>query len=260
MAYGVIEAIRHAAAHLGLSWLVPVGAACVALDRVGSLCLWLGALARIPASVGISDYLPRSFARIHPRHGSPANAIWAQAVLVGVLVMLGQSGTSVRGAYNVLIEMMVVTSMLPFLFLFGAAIKLSSGAPVQGESRIWGGRPVLVSIALIGMLATAGSIVVASCAASGGSASGDGRTQNSRPDGDPACARCFVVWSRQFPGAPQIGNGALRCGRVTTRWSRGPCIVHIDGLSPTSNLVCVPSGRNLDPDWRKARGYDASEA
>ena len=90
-----------------------------------------------------------------------ANAIWAQAVLVAVLIMLGQSGTSVRGAYNVLIEMMVVTSMLPFLLLFGAAIKLSSGAPVKGESRIWGGRPVLVSVAVIGLMATAASIVVA---------------------------------------------------------------------------------------------------
>lgn len=159
--YGVIEAIRTAAAHLGLGWLVPVGAACVVLDRLGSLCLWLGALARIPMSAGIAEYLPRSFAKIHPRHRSPANAIWIQAVLVAGLVLLGQSGTSVRGAYNVLIEMMVVTSMLPFILLFGAAIKLSSGPPVPGESRIWGGRPVLVFVALMGLLATAGSLVVA---------------------------------------------------------------------------------------------------
>jgi amino acid transporter len=159
--FGVIEAIRTAAAHLGLGWLIPIGAACVVLDRLGSLCLWLGALARIPISVGIADYLPRGFARIHPRYKSPANAIWTQAVLVAVIVILGQSGTSVRGAYNVLIEMMVVTSMLPFLLLFGAAIKLSSGPSVKSESRIWGGRPVLVFVALIGLLATAGSIVVA---------------------------------------------------------------------------------------------------
>jgi amino acid transporter len=61
--YGVIEAIRTAAAHLGLGWLVPVGAACVVLDRLGSLCLWLGALARIPMSGGIAEYLPRSLQR-----------------------------------------------------------------------------------------------------------------------------------------------------------------------------------------------------
>jgi hypothetical protein len=45
--------------------------------------------------------------------------------------------------------------------LFGAAIKLSCGVPVKGESRIWGGRPTLVFVAVIGLMATAASIVVA---------------------------------------------------------------------------------------------------
>jgi amino acid transporter len=159
--YGVIEAIRTAAANLHLSWLVPLGAACVVLDRLGSLCLWLGSLARIPSSAGIARYLPSGFARIHPRYASPANAIWIQTLLVALLVILGQSGTTVRGAYNVLIEMMVVTSMLPFLFLFGAVIRLSAGLPVPGEIRIWGGRTALVIIAVVGLVATVGSIVVA---------------------------------------------------------------------------------------------------
>ena len=159
--YGVVEAMRTAAANLHLSWLVPVAAACVVLDRLGSLCLWLGALARLPSSAGIANYLPSGFARIHPRYASPANAIWMQTLLVALLVILGQSGTTVRGAYNVLIEMMVLTSMLPFLFMFGAAIRLSSGPSVDGEIRIWGGRPMLVFIALAGLLATVGSIVVA---------------------------------------------------------------------------------------------------
>jgi amino acid transporter len=159
--YGVIEAIRTAARNLHLSWLVPVGAACVVLDRLGSLCLWLGSLARIPSSAGVADYLPSGFARIHPRYASPANAIWIQTLLVALLVILGQSGTTVRGAYNVLIEMMVVTSMLPFLFLYGAVIRLSRGPSVRGEIRIWGGGHVLVVIAMVGLVATVGSIVVA---------------------------------------------------------------------------------------------------
>ncbi len=32
---------------------------------------------------------------------------------------------------------------------------------MKGEGRIWGGRPTLVFVALIGLMATAGSIVVA---------------------------------------------------------------------------------------------------
>jgi glutamate:GABA antiporter len=159
--YGVMEAIRAAASRLGLAALIPVGCLCVVLDRVGSLCLWIGALARIPASAGVDDYLPRGFTARHPRHGAPVVAIWVQALVVALLVVLGQSGTSVRGAYNVLIEMMVVGSMLPFLFLFGAAIRLSAGPRRGGDARIPGGRATLVVTALLGLATTAGSIVLA---------------------------------------------------------------------------------------------------
>jgi len=159
--YGVMEAIRGAAAHLGLLWLIPLGAACVVLDRAGSVCLWIGALARVPASAGIEPYLPEKFTRLHPRHASPVTAIWTQASIVALLVVVGQAGTSVRGAYNVLIEMMVVGAMLPFLLLFGAAIRLSRGAPAVGEVRIPGGRGTVVAMGLLGLATTLASITLA---------------------------------------------------------------------------------------------------
>jgi amino acid transporter len=159
--YGVIEAIRTAASRLGLAWLIPLGALCVAMDRVGSACLWVGALARIPASAGVDHYLPPAFARLHPRYHTPSVAIWVQAIVVALIVVLGQSGTSVRGAYNVLIEMMVVGSMMPFLFLFGAAIKLSAGEAASDEVKIPGGRAAVVVAAVLGFATTAGSMLLA---------------------------------------------------------------------------------------------------
>jgi len=159
--YGVIEAIRNAATHLGFLWLIPLGAACVILDRLGSMCLWFGVLARIPISAGVDRYLPRRFTALHPRHGTPSVAIWVQAIVVGLLVVLGQSGTSVRGAYNVLLEMMVVGAMLPFLPLFGAALKLSDGPRHSDEVRIPGGRLTVAAAALVGSAATLTSIVLA---------------------------------------------------------------------------------------------------
>jgi amino acid transporter len=158
--YGVMEAIRGAAARLGLSWLIPLGAACVVLDRVGSSCLWIGALARIPLAAGFDHHLPRSFTRLDA-HGAPAVAIWTQAIVVALLVLIGQSGTSVRGAYNVLIEMMVVTSMLPYLLLFGAAIRLTAGAPATGGVRLPGGRGTLIVLAIVGFATTAASMTLA---------------------------------------------------------------------------------------------------
>ncbi|MGP8034243.1 MAG: APC family permease [Steroidobacteraceae bacterium] len=158
--YGVMEAVRGAASRLGLSWLIPLGAACVALDRIGSSCLWMGALARIPLAAGVDHFLPRSFTRLDAR-GAPSVAIWTQAIIVALLVVLGQSGTSVRGAYNVLIEMMIVCSLLPYLLLFGAAIRLSGGAPASGAARIPGGRALVVALAMLGFATTAGSMALA---------------------------------------------------------------------------------------------------
>lgn len=156
--YGAIEAIRAAAGRLDLAWLIPLGGACVVIDRIGSMCLWIGALARLPTSVGIDRYLPKRFTKLHPKYGTPAFAIWIQAIVVALLVILGQSGTSVRGAYNVLIEMMIVSSLAPFLFLFGAAIRLSAGKEVLGKARIPGGRLTIVVIALIGIATTIASM------------------------------------------------------------------------------------------------------
>jgi amino acid transporter len=158
--YGVMEAIREAAARLGLSGLIPVGGLFVAFDRIGSACLWVGALARLPTAAGVDQYLPKGFTRLHPKYRSPAVAIWTQVSVVALLVVLGQSGTSVRGAYAVLIEMMIVSSMFPFVLLFGAAIKLSGEPQGLGAMRLPGGRPALVAIALLGILTTLASMAI----------------------------------------------------------------------------------------------------
>jgi hypothetical protein len=81
-------------------------------------------------------------------------------MVVALLVILGQSGTSVRGAYNVLIEMMIVSSLAPFLFLFGAAIKLSASEDKITTSRIPGGRLTIAAIALLGIATTIASMVI----------------------------------------------------------------------------------------------------
>jgi amino acid transporter len=132
----------------------------VAFDRIGSVCLWIGALARIPTSAGLDRYLPRSFTALHPKRGTPVVAIWTQAILVAILVVLGQSGSSVRSAYNVLIEMMIVAAMLPILLLFGAAMKLSAEPPIEGEVRIRGGRMTVVGTALLGSITTLASMTL----------------------------------------------------------------------------------------------------
>ncbi len=159
--YGLMEAIRSAALRLDISWLIPVAVVTMILEIVGSVGVWLGAVARIPFVAGIDRYLPRSFAKLHPRYGVPTTAICSQALIIALLAIMGQAGTSVRGAYSVLVEMMVIATMLPFVPLFASAIKLSAGAPVPGEARIPGGRLTVVTLALIGLATTVGAMVLA---------------------------------------------------------------------------------------------------
>jgi amino acid transporter len=159
--YGVIEAIRSASHELQLPWLTPLAAAFLTLACIGSVGAWLGAVARIPFVAGIDSFLPKSFARLHPRYGSPTIAIVTQSAIAAAFAFLGQAGTTVKGAYDVLISMMVVAVMLPFVSLFASAIPLSGGAAVPGELSVPGGRPTIITMAIIGLATTLGSIALA---------------------------------------------------------------------------------------------------
>lgn len=165
--YGVMEAIRVSAERLGIAWLIPLGALLVILDRIGGLGLWLGANARLSFAAGIDHYLPAGFARVHPQTGAPTVALWTQAAVIAAFILLGQAGTSVRGAYNVLVNLMVIATMLPFLALFASAIKLSGSVPVPGEARIPGGRATVVAMALVGLATTLAAIAFALVPATG---------------------------------------------------------------------------------------------
>ena len=159
--YGVIEAIRAAAEHLHVAWLTPVAALLLTWACIGSVGAWLGAVARIPFVAGIDHFLPKSFARLHPRYGSPTLALVTQSAIDAVFALLGQAGTTVKGAYDVLISMMVIAVMLPFIPLFASAIPLSGGAPVPGQLYVPGGRVTIIAMALVGLATTLGAIVLA---------------------------------------------------------------------------------------------------
>jgi amino acid transporter len=67
----------------------------------------------------------------------------------------------VKSAYDVLVSSTVITTLLPFLFLFGSAIKLYAEPSTPDMVRIPGGRPTIVVGALIGLFTTAAAIALA---------------------------------------------------------------------------------------------------
>jgi amino acid transporter len=158
---GVMDGVSRIASRFGWSALTPFVALLVAVSCIGSVGAWLGAIARIPFVAGIDRYLPDAFGRLHPRWGSPVTALVTQAAIAALFIFLGQGGTSVSGAYDVLVSSTVIITLLPFLFLFASALKLRGAARSPLEIRIPGGAATICVAACIGFATTVVAIVFA---------------------------------------------------------------------------------------------------
>ena len=158
---GFVNGIHLLAGRLGLGWMLAPMALLVALNAVGGAAANLSSTARLPFVVGVDRYLPSAFGWIHPRFRTPWVAIAAYGAAGIVVALLGQAGTTVRGAYDVLVSMSVISLFLPYLFLFSAMIRLQ-GCPAGPEvRRVPGGRPVAIALASLGLASTAVTLVLA---------------------------------------------------------------------------------------------------
>jgi len=147
---GLMQAITKTAERVGVFWVIPVAAGFIALSNLGAAGAYLAAVARLPFVAGLDRFLPPLFGKLHPRWKTPYVALILQAGCGVLFVFLGQAGTSVKGAYDVLVSMGIITYFLPYLFLFGAMFRLQRD-PAGGEViRVPGGKPVAFLISCVG--------------------------------------------------------------------------------------------------------------
>jgi glutamate:GABA antiporter len=151
---GLVQAISRTSSRLGFPGILPFAAFLIALGNVGAVGAYLAAVARLPFVAGIDHFLPRAFGALHPRWKTPWVALLTQFVLGVVFIFLGQAGTSVKGAYDVLVSMGVITYFIPYLYLFAAMIKLQREPTGTGVIHVPGGKLVAVPLALLGFLTT----------------------------------------------------------------------------------------------------------
>jgi len=143
-----------------LESIIPIAAFLIALSNVGACGAYLAAVARLPFVAGIDRFLPRAFGSLHPRWKTPWVALLVQ-FLIGVLfIFLGQAGTTVKGAYDVMASMTVIVYFIPYLFVFSAMIKLQSEPAGPEVIRVPGGKRVARLVALVGFLTTLLTIVL----------------------------------------------------------------------------------------------------
>jgi amino acid transporter len=139
---------------IGLGWLLSPIALLVALNAVGSAAAYLSSTSRLPFVAGIHHCLPPAFGWIHPRYRTPWVAIGVYGFAGICVTLLGQAGTSVCGAYEVLVSMGILAYFLPYLFLFAAMIRLQSRPTGPEVRRVPGGKPVTIALASIGLAST----------------------------------------------------------------------------------------------------------
>ncbi len=157
---GGMQAVEKAAGRLEIEGIAPIAAALIAFSGLGGTGAWLAATSRLPFVAGIDRFLPTAFGRLHPRWGTPHVALLLQAFVAALFVFLGQAGTSVKGAYDALVSMSVISYFIPFLFLFGSMIRLQKEAAGPEAIRVPGGKPVAIVLASLGFATTAVSIML----------------------------------------------------------------------------------------------------
>jgi glutamate:GABA antiporter len=158
---GFMHGMAVLSARLHMAWLAIPVALLIGLNTVGGAAAYLSSTSRLPFVAGIDAYLPKVFGSVHPRFRTPWVAIGVYGLAGIIVALLGQAGTSVHGAYDVLVSMSIITSFLPFLFLFTSMIRLQDRPAGPDVIRVWGGRPVAIGLACMGLVTTMITIVLA---------------------------------------------------------------------------------------------------
>lgn len=160
---GVFQALTIGSAALKIGLFGVVAAAMVTVGNAGGVGTTVAGVARVPFIVGIDRYLPAAFGKIHSKWRTPWVSILVQAVISGVILLLIQINQSVNGAYQLFVDAGTILYFIPFLYMYGAVIKLAyrkdRGAS-QDAVLIPGGKVGVWIVGSLGFLVVLAGIVL----------------------------------------------------------------------------------------------------
>ncbi len=117
---------------LGAAWVAPLLAGLITLGVIGQLGCYLAGNTRLPFAIGLDRYLPEAFARLHPTWRTPYLSILVQAAIATAFLFAAQFGENSRAAYQILVDMGVITALIPYVYIFAAGIHF--GHRIAGAS------------------------------------------------------------------------------------------------------------------------------
>jgi amino acid transporter len=138
---GIPQALAEVGKRIGFPLFGSLTAVLLTLSQVGGLGAWITGTARLPLVVGVDRYLPKPLAALHPKYGTPHVALLTQAAIVSVILVGSLSGSAIREAFLILIDMTLILTFIPLLYLFAAlpVLRKRAAGDEHGITRIPGG-------------------------------------------------------------------------------------------------------------------------
>jgi amino acid transporter len=154
---GIVQAVGHLAGRIGVEWIVRPFAFMLSLSIAGIGSAWLAGSARIPFVAGLDSYLPAWLGKLHPRYATPYAALIVHALVSMFLVIMNFAGAGVQETFQKLLSLAVVLQLVPFLYIFGALLKIA----VRDSARSGRySRGTLIAAGISGLLTTILGIVL----------------------------------------------------------------------------------------------------
>ena len=122
---GVFQALTIASAALKISALGIIAAILVTIGNAGGVGSTVAGISRVPFAVGVDRYLPRAFAKVHPKWETPYISILVQAAVSGAILLLSQISETTVSAYQILVDATNILYFIPFLYMYAAVIRLA---------------------------------------------------------------------------------------------------------------------------------------
>ncbi len=160
---GVFQALTHGSTILRIGLFGVIAAALVTVGNAGGVGSTVAGVARVPFIVGIDRYLPAAFGKIHPKWKTPWVSILVQALISGAILLLIQVNETANGAYQILVDAGVILYFIPFLYMYGAVIKLAyrkDRGSDPNSALIPGGKLGVWVTGTLGFLVVLGGIVL----------------------------------------------------------------------------------------------------
>jgi len=123
---GIVQAVSHMAARVGVGWIIIPFAVMLSLSIAGIGSAWMGGSARIPFVAGLDSYMPSWLGKVHPKYATPHAALIVQGIVSLMLIVMSfVASGGVQEAFQKMLSAAVVLQLVPFIYVFAALLKFA---------------------------------------------------------------------------------------------------------------------------------------